>query len=134
MEPALVIKDVKNYLADFEVVIGYEPLPDELPWQDFITNQEIFIIPPDKQIDPFTLADELNSNYRNKSVVILVPGHKFDSYGNRIGRGGGWYDRFLGRLPNSWAIVGMCPIQKLSQAALTPNPWDQSVQLLYIGR
>ena len=46
MEPALVIKDLKNYLADFEVVIGYEPLPDELPWQDFITNQEIFIKTP----------------------------------------------------------------------------------------
>ena len=37
----------------------------------------------------FDVADSKNS-------VILVPGLVFDAYGNRLGRGKGYYDKFLG--------------------------------------
>lgn len=41
--------------------------------------------------------------------VIIVPGLGFDARGNRLGRGAGFYDRFL-RSPGLRAVVaGVCP-------------------------
>ena len=39
--------------------------------------------------------------------VIVVPGRAFDIEGRRLGRGGGFYDRFLDRFAHRPALVGL---------------------------
>ena len=39
--------------------------------------------------------------------VVVVPGIAFDEKGNRLGRGKGYYDRFLKRLPQKTYRVGL---------------------------
>ena len=40
--------------------------------------------------------------------VILVPGVAFTMEGDRLGRGGGYYDRLLARTPNHVLRIGIC--------------------------
>ena len=45
--------------------------------------------------------------------VAIIPGMGFDTRGNRLGRGKGYYDRFLARVPVLYKI-GVCfPFQKM---------------------
>lgn len=53
--------------------------------------------------------------------LALVPGMAFDHEGNRLGRGKGYYDRFLGRLPGLYKI-GICfPFQRLEHIPTEPT-------------
>ncbi len=44
----------------------------------------------------------------NNIGIVLVPGSAFDRYGNRLGRGLGYYDRFLQTLPQHTVTIGVC--------------------------
>jgi 5-formyltetrahydrofolate cyclo-ligase len=58
--------------------------------------------------------------------MIIVPGMAFDTHGNRLGRGGGYYDRFLSRLPSGIPTIGCCFSCQLLQAVET-GPMDVSM-------
>lgn len=54
---------------------------------------------------------ELFTDYGEIDVAV-VPGMSFDLQGNRLGRGKGYYDRFLPKIPQAFKI-GVCfPFQK----------------------
>ncbi len=57
---------------------------------------------------------------------ILVPGLAFTRDGQRLGRGGGFYDRFLAQLPASTVKFGVCfDLQMIAE--LPAEPHDQRV-------
>jgi len=46
--------------------------------------------------------------FSNEIGLVLVPGLAFDRHGNRLGRGLGYYDRFLQTLPKHTIAIGVC--------------------------
>lgn len=61
--------------------------------------------------------------------VVLVPGVAFDLRGGRLGRGGGFYDRFLARLAPQTIRVGV-GFERRVVERLPTEPWDQLVDVL----
>lgn len=63
--------------------------------------------------------------------AVLVPGVVFDVGGSRLGRGAGWYDRALEKLPASvWKVGVTFPNHVVARGALPTSPWDQEVDFL----
>jgi 5-formyltetrahydrofolate cyclo-ligase len=65
--------------------------------------------------------------------LVVVPGLAFDREGRRIGYGGGYFDRFLARLNEDAARVGLAFHQQILPAV--PNgPADQRLDVLVTDR
>lgn len=64
-----------------------------------------------------------------EGLVVFVPGLIFDVQGNRLGRGGGWYDRVLGLLGDGPKFVGLAyEFQLVTE--LPAEGWDQKVHYI----
>jgi 5-formyltetrahydrofolate cyclo-ligase len=65
--------------------------------------------------------------------VVVVPGLAFDTSGNRLGRGGGYYDRFLSRLRRSATSIGLAFDAQITDQ-LPVDDCDVSVDVLVTDR
>ena len=55
----------------------------------------------------YNIPEPTTDPYMGKIDLILVPGVAFDKRGNRLGRGGGYYDRFIKLQPPTTTLVGV---------------------------
>ena len=132
-----VLARLRPLLQDAAVVMAYYSLPDELNTHrlldELVEEGKTVLLP--EVVDDETMvvrryrsrADlregafhimepvgELFTDYRQIDVV-LVPGVAFDADGHRLGRGRGYYDRFLTSHPDIYRI-GVCfPFQRVAE-------------------
>ena len=67
-------------------------------------------------------------------ALIFMPGLAFDHSGNRLGKGGGFYDRFLAELQGyDFLTAGLCLDAQLVQT-VPVAPWDQKVNCVLTER
>ena len=115
--------------ATSHTVLAYSALPDEVPTQaliDQLAEQGKMVLLPrvisntdmelrrytglqDLQEGAFGIMEpcgELFTDYGQIDVAV-IPGMAFDAEGRRLGRGRGYYDRFLSRVPFIYKI-GLC--------------------------
>lgn len=120
---------VTSHLASSHTILLYHALSDEVPTQALMdqlvaqgktvllpcvindTDMELrrYTGPQDLQTGSFGIQEptgELFTDYDAIDVAI-VPGMAFDAEGHRLGRGKGYYDRFLSRVPHLYKI-GLC--------------------------
>jgi 5-formyltetrahydrofolate cyclo-ligase len=61
--------------------------------------------------------------------LVIVPGLAFDPFGNRLGRGRGFYDRFLGKASFRGVACGFA-LEDQVVDSIPSGPHDQKVSLL----
>lgn len=66
-----------------------------------------------------------------KIAAVFVPGLRFSRKGLfRLGRGGGYFDRYFSQHPNV-ARIGVCySFQLVSDSDWLPDPWDQPMDII----
>jgi len=76
---------------------------------------------PNQSIDVFHDTSKID--------MVVVPGIAFDSHNNRLGRGAGYYDRFLVNLTDTTARLGIC-FDFQVQEHVPCGPHDQPVDFV----
>jgi len=69
----------------------------------------------------------------DRDTLVLLPCLALDRYGNRLGYGGGYYDRFLASHPMSCS-VGVCYHRFWSETELPTDPHDRRVNYIVTER
>jgi len=78
--------------------------------------------------EPFVLTDDRKITINDINAVI-IPGAAFDETGNRIGYGGGFYDRLLAQLQKSVPVIA--PTYEEQVIDVVPaEPHDQKVSII----
>ena len=111
------------------VILLYYSLPDEVDTHDAIEQLykqgKTILLPVVKahqemelheyqgsksmQENEFHILEPIGKSFQDYSRidVAVIPGMSFDGEGNRLGRGKGYYDRFLAHIPRIYKI-GIC--------------------------
>jgi len=104
-----------------------------LNWEDRTLEFRQVVDPQrDLEVDAKGLAQpkaDLREFEIDRIAVILVPGLAFDAKGGRLGRGAGFYDRTLAKVPEHVKLVGICfDVQIVDE--VPQDPWDRKVHAI----
>lgn len=132
-----------------QTVMLYSSLPDEVRTTAFIEkwrNRKRVILPtvvgddivpveltPDTTfaVGDFNILEPQNKPYTGSYDLMVIPGMAFDPAGNRLGRGKGYYDRFLSQ-HKEVEKIGICfDFQLVEHVPTEPNdiPMDAVLTL-----
>ena len=145
-QSALIIARLEQMSSfqNAQTVLLYYPIHNEVdlrPLLEKYTGQKTFLFPVTHRrsltIHPydgeemmgkgrFGVPEPQTAEYKGKIDVILVPGVVFDQHCNRIGRGGGYYDKFLSK-QSSAKKVGVCYSFQLKKHSIPHHVWDVKV-------
>ncbi|HEU4678202.1 MAG TPA: 5-formyltetrahydrofolate cyclo-ligase [Terrimicrobiaceae bacterium] len=125
-EKALASQKIRRHLCEFPVfataqmVFGFLPLRGEPDWlgEEFPADKLIaypridgdemqFVFSVDFEVGGHGVREPVGGTVAEAPDVVLVPGLAFDATGARLGRGKGFYDRWLAANPTSRSI-GLC--------------------------
>ncbi len=92
----------------------YEAFDDEVSLEliikEFQWTKRILI--PHKDHEYCFVHKDTKEKYQWEIDVILIPWRAFTCHGARLWRGGGWYDRVLGKYQGSY-LLGVCFVEQL---------------------
>ena len=140
-QSALIMAQLEQMSAfrEAKTVLLYYPIHNEVDLRPLLTKykgQKIFLLPVthrhSMEVRPYDGEDMMRrgrlgvpepqtSTYHGHIDVIIVPGVVFDQHRHRIGRGGGYYDRFL-RKQLTAKKVGVCYSFQLKKHTI-PHSW-----------
>ena len=107
-------------VAAGETVMIFEPVPGEPDLRslaDRLRGRGVTVVVP--RADPGAPMTIPPSTVD----VVVVPGLAFTRDGDRLGQGGGWYDRFLSGVRRDTLVVGVCFDEQLVDS-LPTEPHD----------
>lgn len=87
------------------------------------------------ELRKFGILEPQNHNFISKFDIdiFFVPGTKFDTSGNRQGRGCGYFDIFLEDIKGKIPIIGLCHKSQVIDK-IKPNQWDIPVdEIITLG-
>ena len=150
-----IISRLKERLRDAHVVMAYYALPDEVCTHqlidDLLAEGKTVLLPkvlddetmelrrytgPDSLYEgAFHIMEPVGESFTDYQQidVALIPGMAFDAQGHRLGRGKGYYDRFLSQFlaPDSQLrTIGVCfDFQKVEEVPVEANdiPVDEVI-------
>ena len=126
-----VISRLRPLLAEAQTIMAYYSLPDEVNTHDLIDDLvaegKTVLLPrvtgdetmevrrytgrADLQEGAYHILEPVGEPFTDLSAIdlILVPGLAFDAAGHRLGRGRGYYDRFLHSKNRPYCVkIGVC--------------------------
>lgn len=136
MKRKCTVEELQNLITTYDGMIVYKPLTGEIDYNDvtfpLVMSAAKITLPHTKISDPFVWATKCATEFKDRKCCILIPGVTFDRHGTRHGKGGGWYDRFLSKLPSSWLKVGVAHDSQFSFSPLKRETWDVSVDYILV--
>ena len=81
----------------------------------------------------FGIPEPKGRGYKGRIDMIIIPGIAYDHECNRLGRGGGYYDRFLRHYSNTLKVGVGYDFQLLDEVIPT-GPFDRSVDIVVTER
>lgn len=129
-------------------ILLYHSLPDEVNTHSFIkkwsTKKQILlpvVVGNELEIRLYNPSEQLATgafnileptgptfNHYDEIDLIVVPGVAFSRQGHRLGRGKGYYDRLLPRIPHAFRI-GICfPFQLIEE--IPSEPFDMPMHTI----
>ena len=115
----LCIQATLNSKIDLSNVLQYKKIRETYLTDFYFLNQEKMISEQTELGEygvtvPLSTLEKFDFNAIPENTMVLVPGLAFDKKGNRLGKGKGYYDKFLQKLlssptkENILGFVGYC--------------------------